>query len=122
ILTAKGGDEVRNSVTMTESRKQQMIEHIEDYVANYSIHIPAIKLLEQLKVFGDPHADDDLAIALGRALVMLQSDKAPAKLLNEAPTAPTYRLERVNGLLVPRFDGGSSVVRNVPKNLFDVRR
>src|SRR5690606_31112463 len=116
ILTAKGGYEMKNSVTMTESRKQQMMGLIEDYVDNYSIHIPSIKLLEQFKVFGDPHADDDLAIALGWALVMLQSDKKPAKLLNEAPTAPTYRLERVNGLLVPRFDGGGNVVRNVPKN------
>src|SRR5690606_41407102 len=85
--------------------------------------IPDEKLLDQFGVFGADGQDDDLAISFGWNLIIQQSDKRVALAKEQAQsTAPTYRLERVNGLLVPRFDGGSSVVRNVPKNLFDVRR
>lgn len=122
ILTAKVGFEMKNSITMTEQRKQQGIGLVEDNIDHYSQSIPSIRLLEQFKVFGDLHADDDLAMAYLLAMIMLQADRKVVKSLETQSTAPTYRLERVNGLLVPRFDGGSSVVRNVPKSLFDVRR
>jgi hypothetical protein len=84
IATAVGGIEMKYSVKMTEERKQQMMGLIEDHIDRYSEFIPSTKLLEQFKVFGDLHADDDLAIAFGWALVMLQADKRAVQTLEES--------------------------------------
>src|SRR5260221_14630311 len=81
IGTAKMGYEMKNSVRMTEERKQQMMGLMEDAIDKYSGFFPSIKLLEQHKVFGDEHATDDLAIAWGWALVMLQADRRAASLI-----------------------------------------
>jgi hypothetical protein len=121
ILTAKGGFEMKNSVTMTEARKQQMMGVIEDYVDSYSTFIPSIKLLEQFKVFGDLHSDDDFAIAFGWALVMLQADKKAVQLVDQVQKVPTYRLERtVSGLLKPIVPISSNP-RNIPRSPFSRR-
>lgn len=120
ILTAKGGFEMKNSVTMTEGRKQQMMGLIEDNVDHYSLFIPSIRLLEQFKVFSDLHADDDLAVAYGWALVMLQSDKKAVQLTDQLQKTTTYRLERVNGLLRPTVPISSNP-RNIPRSPFSRR-
>lgn len=120
ILTAKGGFEMKRSITMTEARKQQGIGLVEDNVDHYSEFIPSARLLEQFKVFGDTHADDDLAMAYLLALVMLQADKKAAQLADQIQKTPTYRLERVGGLLrasVPI----STNPRNIPRSPFSRR-
>lgn len=73
--SAKGGVEWKIGVKMTAERKEQMRGLIEDYVDNHVKWIPSIKLLEQFKVFGDDHQDDDVGISFGWALIMAQSDK-----------------------------------------------
>lgn len=98
IATAKKGFEMKNSLRMTEERKQQIMGLMEDYIDNYSEFIPSVKLLEQHKVFADMHADDDLAIAHGLCLIMLQADKRPASTTENTPTSAP-KLENINGIL-----------------------
>jgi len=96
IGTAKTGYEMKHSVKMTEERKQQMMGLMEDYIDKYSEFIPSIKLLEQHKVFGDDHAQDDLAIAWGWFLVLLQGDRKAAKLASEIDqSTPRYQYQKV---------------------------
>ncbi len=68
---------------MTADRKQQMIGLIEDYIDNYYDKIQSQKFLEQCKVFGDDHADDDLAVAIGWCLIVMQADKRVVKRIDE---------------------------------------
>ena len=81
--SAKGGVEMAIGVKMTAERKSQMMGLMEDYIDNKAKFIPDIKLLEQHKVFGDDHADDDLAIAWGWFLIICQSDRSIAKARGE---------------------------------------
>jgi hypothetical protein len=76
---------------------------IETYVDNYSEAIPSIRLLEEFKVFGDPHSNDDLAIAFGWALVMLQADKKPVSNADTIIKPTEVRLEWSRGGLVQQF-------------------
>lgn len=77
--SAKGGVEWRIGVKKTAERTSQMEGLMEDYIDNHVKFIPSIKLLEQHKVFGDEHADDDLAVAWGWFLILVQSDKTVVK-------------------------------------------
>jgi len=79
---------------MTEERKQQMMGLMEDAIDKYSEFIPSIKLLEQHKVFGDEHATDDLAIAWGWALVMLQADRKAASLNKGNEDVPNFHYQK----------------------------
>lgn len=115
ILTAKTGFEMKNSITMTEARKQQIMGLAEDNIDNYSQYIPSIKLLEQHKVFGDLHADDDLAMAFFLALVMLQADKRPAGTADPKPPT-SHRYEHVQGMIKLVTTGSSAGIRKVPKH------
>ena len=78
-LSARGGVEWKIGVKMTADRKEQMKGLMEDYIDNYAKFIPSIKLLEQHKVFGDEHADDDVGVSWGWNLIMAQSDKTVVK-------------------------------------------
>jgi hypothetical protein len=82
--SAKGGVEWKIGVKTNTDRKEQMKGLIEDYVDNYVKFIPSIKLLEQFKVFGDAHQDDDLAITFGWNLILMQSDKTVTKRKEES--------------------------------------
>lgn len=100
IGTARGGSEMKYSVKMTEERKQQMMGLIETYVDNYCQFIPSIDLLEEFKVFGDDHRDDDRAIAFGWALVMLQADKKAVTTTDQIQYQTATKLEWQKGHLV----------------------
>lgn len=120
ILTAKGGYEMKNSITMTEARRQQIIGLAEDHIDHYSTYVPSVKFLEQCKVFGDFHADDDLAMAYFLALVMLQSDKKAVQFQDQIQAQkPSHHFERSMGgglkLITP---GQSMYSRNIPKTIF----
>jgi len=119
ILTAKGGFEMKNSITMTEPRKQQLIGLAEDHIDNFSAFIPSVKFLEQCKVFSDNHADDDLAMAYFLALVMLQADKKSVQLTSDQDKITHYKLERVGGILRPVYPNSTQVSRNIPKSIFN---
>lgn len=117
ILTAKGGVEMKNSITMTEGRKQQGIGLVEDNIDNYSQFIPSVKLLEQFKVFGDLHADDDLAMAYLLAMIMLQADKKSVQMAEElSKNSLKYHLERVGGRLQLVTPNTSTRRMNIPKH------
>lgn len=116
ILTAKTGYEMKNSITMNEGRKQQIMGLIEDNIDHHSLYIPSIRLLEQFKVFGDLHADDDLAMAYGLALVMLQADKRVAKSAEEAKSQPFHRYERHGGGLKLVLSNKPMGRSNIPKH------
>ena len=81
--SAKGGVEMKIGVKMTAERKSQMEGLMEDYIDNKAKFMPSIKILKQHKVFGDAHADDDLAIAWGWFLIICQSDRSIAKSRSE---------------------------------------
>lgn len=120
IATARGGIEMKHSVKMTEERKQQMMGLIEDNVDKYSPFIPSIKLLEQFKVFGDLHADDDLAIAYGWALVMLQADKRSVQLMDELQKAPvSHHYEKTMAGTIKLVTSNKNLnTRNIPRSIF----
>lgn len=99
ILTARGGVEMKNSITMTEPRKQQIIGLAEDHIDHYCGSVPSIKFLEQCKVFSDLHADDDLAMAYFLALVMLQADKKAVQLADGLTKELTYTRKFQNGTI-----------------------
>lgn len=101
IGTARIGFEMKHSVRMTEERKQQMMGLMEDAIDKYSEFFPSIKLLEQHKVFADEHATDDLAIAWGWALVMLQAEKRIAKRSDgeEDPNKPNFHYEKIGQMI-----------------------
>lgn len=101
--SARGGVEWKIGVKMTAERKEQMKGLIEDYVENYVKFIPSIRLLEQFKVFGDNHADDDLAISFGWNLILVQSDKTIVKLREQnlaKNPAVTYAKQNGHTVLV----------------------
>jgi hypothetical protein len=99
MLTARGGYEMKNSITMTEGRKQQGIGLVEDNIDHYCSAISSVKLLEQFKVFGDLHADDDLAMAYLLAMIMLQADKKVVKTSDEQVTTSSHQYKNVNGVI-----------------------
>jgi hypothetical protein len=117
--SAKGGVEWRIGVKMTADRKEQMKGLIDDYTDNYIKFIPSIKLLEQFKVFGDDHADDDLAIAFGWGLILVQSDKTVVK-SRELTVAnqPTVSYQRSANGGFERTIGGKPVVTPKKSPLF----
>jgi hypothetical protein len=119
ILTAKGGFELKRSITMTEARKQQGIGLVEDNIDHYSQFIPSIKLLEQFKVFSDLHADDDLAMAYLLALIMLQADKKAAQIQDQLINqALPYRYERSNNGGIRQLTQQITNPRRIPKSIF----
>lgn len=104
--SAKGGVEMKIGVKMTTDRKEQMKGLMEDYIDNYAKFIPSIKLLEQHKVFGDPHADDDVAVAWGWFLILAQSDKSVAKAQHElSQKNPTIKYQKQDGKFLVTLDG-----------------
>lgn len=117
IATARGGSEMKHSVKMTEDRKQQAMGLIEDNVDNYSEYIPSIRLLEEFKVFGDAHSDDDLAIAYALALMMLQADKKAASTVSDMEKIPKTTLQWINGHLTrTNHDKAMVIARKIPKH------
>lgn len=108
--SAKGGVEWRIGVKMTAERKQQMMGLIEDYIDNHVKHIPSIRLLEQFKVFGEDHADDDVAVSFGWDLILMQSDKTIVRNREQAST---------NNPSVTYVKRGNQIVLVTPE---DIRR
>jgi intein/homing endonuclease len=107
--SAKGGVEWKIGVKMTAERKEQMRGLIEDYVDNHVKFIPSIKLLEQFKVFGDDHADDDVAISFGWALIMAQSDKTVVRSREElSKNIPNLSYQKI-GKTINLVSNGSIV-------------
>lgn len=98
--SARGGVEMRHGVKMTEDRKQQLVGLGEDMIDNYSKFIPSIKFLEQCKVFGDDHADDDFCVAVLWCLAVMQSDKRIAKSIDvDRSNIPQATFKKVNGTI-----------------------
>jgi hypothetical protein len=118
IATAKQGVEMKNSVRMTEERKQQMMGLMEDYIDKYCEFIPSISLLEEHKVFGDAHSDDDRAIAWGWSLVMLQADKRAVQHASDTlSNRPQAHFQRVGNLIQLVNTKGEPIRRlTLPKN------
>lgn len=100
IATAHGGFEMRNSIKMTEERKQQGMGLMEDYIDNYCQFIPSINLLEQHKVLGDPHAADDEAVAWMLFLIFLQSSKKAVRTTDQIAKNVSPHYENRGGRIV----------------------
>jgi hypothetical protein len=98
--SVKGGVVLRHGVKMTAERKTQMKGLLDAYVDNYVQFIPSIKLIDQFGVFGEKNKDDDLGVAFGWALAILQGDKTMVQNLNDATNRnPTVNYVKVNGVL-----------------------
>jgi hypothetical protein len=98
--SAKGGVEMRVGVKKTTERTQQMMGLIDGYVDNYVDFIPSLKLLKQFGVFGALHEDDDLAVAFGWFLVIMQADRTVAKYIDkELQKLPTIQYQKIKGVL-----------------------
>lgn len=95
----KGGFDLKIGVKMTPERKSQMLGLGDAYVENYSEMIPSIRLIEEMKVFGNDHADDDLCAAFLWCLIALQSDRRLVTgIETEAAKNPNLRYETVHGV------------------------
>lgn len=117
--SAKGGVEWRIGVKMTTDRKEQMKGLIDDYTDNDVKFIPSIKLLEQFKVFGDDHADDDLAVTFGWLLILNQSDKTVVKSReNSLAHNPTVSFQKTANGTIERTIGGKAVAPPRKSSLF----
>lgn len=98
--SVRGGVMLKHGVKMTNERKTQMKGLIDAYVDNYVQFIPSIKLIDQFGVFGEKNRDDDLGVAFGWALAILQGDKTVAQNLSMATrNNPTVNYVKVNGVL-----------------------
>ena len=125
----RSGVELKHGVKMNTDKKLQMEGLLNQYIDNYCLPMPDIeyagipdeKLLEQFGVFGADGQDDDLAVSFGWNLIIQQADKKVAQRAIEGQNnAPTYRLERVNGVLRPTISQTNNP-RNVPKSPFSRR-
>jgi hypothetical protein len=124
--SAKGGVELKYGVKMTPDRKNQMEGLLNEYIDNHCLPdpvsgykgIPSKKLLQQFKVHGSEHEDDDLSVSWGWQVILNQADKRAIKTEQEVANAlPRHHLERVNGRLVQVGSNNRPVVnRNVPKH------
>lgn len=105
---ARGGVELRYGVKMNGDRKNQMegllnedIEH--NCLANPSINfvgMPSKKMLEQYRVFGSSHEDDDLAVSWGWQLVLNQSDKRAVKQAGlDTIARQDFQYQRINNVI-----------------------
>lgn len=99
INSVRKGVEMKYGIKMTAERKEQMKGVIEDFIDNYSEMIPSKRLLEEFRSFGSDHADDDLAIAFGWALILLQGDKSTPKGEGAVSDIPTATLKKHNGVI-----------------------
>ncbi len=98
--SAKGGVEMRVGVKKTAERTQQMMGLIDGYVDNHIDFIPSLKLLKQFGVFGALHEDDDLAVAFGWFLVIMQADRTVAKYVDkELQKVPRVQFQKINGVI-----------------------
>lgn len=95
-----GGFEKTIGVKMNEDRKQTMMGLIADHIDNYIDTIDSERLLKEFQVFGGEHADDDLAIAFGWALTLLQADRRIAQFRNETKTDQVPNYKKMNGKIV----------------------
>ncbi len=120
--SARKGVELKHGVKMTEDKKQQMMGLLEDLIDNYSKFIPSIKFLEQCKVFGDDHKDDDVAVSVGWNLIIMQGDKSVVKNINTPISdIPQVIYKKQNGVIQyinqgsstqkPKFNNGSVLFR-----------
>ena len=115
--SARGGVEMRRGVKMTGDRKEQMKGLMEDNIDNYVKFIPSIKLLEQHKVFGDDHADDDLAVCWGWFLILAQSDKTVVRAQHEAlAKKPTIQYTKQGGRFGMTIEGKPVSPVNRPRS------
>lgn len=105
---ARGGVELRYGVKMTPDRKNQMEGLLNEDIDNNCLANPSIsftgmpskKMLEQYRVFGSQHEDDDLAVSWGWQLVLNQSDKRLVKqaALNEI-ARQDFRYQKINNVI-----------------------
>jgi hypothetical protein len=116
--SAKGGVEWRIGVKMTTDRKNQMMGLIDDYVDNYVKFIPSIKMLNQFKVFGDLHADDDLAVTFGWNLILMQADKTVTRKSDESTRLnPTVSYKNVGGRIILVTPQNQNNLPQTPKRI-----
>jgi hypothetical protein len=78
------GFEMRVGIKMSPDRKRQMMGLLDGYIEAYWEHIPSLRFIEECRVFGGDHEDDDFCCAVGWNLVQLQSDKRVATALDAA--------------------------------------
>lgn len=96
--SVKGGIKWTKGVKMTTERKTQMKGLGDAYVENYNSYIPSVRLIDEFRVFGAEHKDDDFATAFLWALVILQGDKTPVGTnVGSQGTQPTASYENKNG-------------------------
>lgn len=94
---------------MTAEKKNQMMGLIDSYTENHCEWIPSARLIEQFKVFGGKGEDDDLAVAFGWNLIVLQADKTVAQLADSIQrNVPNYGYKR----------DGDRIYRMVNNNVF----
>lgn len=95
VNNARGGFQLTYGSKMTAEKKNQMIGLIDSYTENNSEWIPSTRLIEQFKVFGGKGEDDDLAIAFGWNLIVLQADKTVAQFADSIKqSTPQYGFKK----------------------------
>jgi hypothetical protein len=124
--SARGGVELKYGVKMTPDRKLQMEGLLNEYIDNHCLPdpvtgykgIPSKKLLEQFKVHGSEHCDDDLSVSFGWNLILNQADKRAVKTQAELANAlPTHHYERRGNLIIQVAGNGKPVItRKIPKH------
>ncbi len=103
--SAKLGFEMRVGIKMTPDRKRQMMGLLDGYIEAYWEHIPSIRFIEECKVFGGQHSDDDLATACGWNLIQMQSDKRVAQALDESEKLKPHH--QLRAIQAPAIFGSS---------------
>jgi hypothetical protein len=123
--SAKGGVELKYGVKMTTDRKSQMDGLLEEYIDNHCLPdaasgykgIPSKKLLQQFKVHGSEHEDDDLSVSWGWQLILNQADKRTIKTETEIANAqPKHHYERVGNRIVLVNNNQPVINRKIPKH------
>lgn len=105
VQSARGGFELRHGVKMTADRKNQMMGLIDQYTDEDCEWIPSTRVIEQFKVFGGKGADDDLAVAFGWGLIVLQADKFVARAVGEQDRKTPHYGFKKEGKYILRTDG-----------------
>jgi len=101
--SVRGGFAMTKGIKMSPDRKMQMMGLLDSNVENYWESLPSLRLLDEFKVFGADHADDDLAAAYGWCLVQLQSDKRVAQALNADEANKPKAFYKKEGLTIKLY-------------------
>lgn len=120
--SVRGGYELRKGIKMSVDRKTQMMGLLDAHIENYWESLPSLRFIDECRVFGADHQDDDFATAVGWCLCLLQSDRRVAEISNAASANnPKSYYKKIGNVIYLMVDGKpiGNITRKIQNPLFN---